>query len=61
MMPTMYVIKPKTAELELWLREHTDGMWYAGGLAIEHRYIHDLLQDIQDSGFVWKKDYEIIC
>lgn len=49
---SIIIFQPLTARARAWLEEHTDGMWWAGGLAVEPRYAPDLAQGLDDDGFV---------
>ena len=35
-----------------WLTAHTDGTWFGSALAVEHRYVADLVAGLRDAGFV---------
>jgi hypothetical protein len=48
---SIVLVTPLTADAREWLHEHTDGQWYAGGLAVEPGYVGDLLSGIIDEGF----------
>ena len=48
---SIVLVTPITPASEDWLREHTDGTWFAGGLVVEHRYAADLLRGEVDEGF----------
>jgi hypothetical protein len=53
---SIVLVTPATHESECWLREHTDGTWFGGGLVVEHRYAADLLQGAVDEGFRLGRD-----
>lgn len=50
---SLYLVIPRTARARSWLQEHTDpsAMWFAGGLAVESRYVSDLTAGMLDAGF----------
>lgn len=41
---------PHTKAAEEWLRNNTDGEWFAG-LVVEHRYAEDLARGLMQAGF----------
>jgi hypothetical protein len=48
---SILLVIPVTPASEGWLRDHTDGTWFAGGLVVEPRYAADLLQGAAADGF----------
>jgi hypothetical protein len=44
------VVVPHEDDVLEWLKEHTDGTWF-GGLAVEPRYVQDLLNGLFEAGF----------
>lgn len=45
------LVTPLHREAAVWLEEHTDGLWHGGGLAVEPRYLGDLIEGIEGEGF----------
>ena len=47
------VLHPLNEAAESWLGEHTDpeAVWWAGGIAVEHRYVEELFAAIEAEGF----------
>jgi len=56
-MPSVYMVIPTTAACRRWLKEHTDGTWLGGALAVEWRYIDGLLAGLQEAGY--EKAYRV--
>jgi hypothetical protein len=48
---TITLVRPHTADVEAWLREHTDGQWFGNALVVEPRYVNDLCQGLFSEGF----------
>jgi len=48
---SVLIVQPLNGEAREWLEDHTDGMWWAGGLAVEPRYIDGLVDGILSEGF----------
>ena len=48
---SIFIVQPLTSRVNDWLHEHTEGTWFGGGLAVEHRYVADLVQGMLDEGF----------
>ena len=49
---TVYLVRPLTGRVSAWLREHTDAdnsTWFGNALAVEHRYISDLVAGMRDA------------
>lgn len=44
------LVRPETDAAREWLEEHTDGLWHCGALAVEPRYLDDLLAGAADAG-----------
>ena len=53
---SIVLVTPATHEADCWLKAHTDGTWFCGGLVVEHRYAADLLQGALDEGFRLGRD-----
>ena len=49
---TIFLFRPVSDNAKDWLEENTDGQWWGGGLAVEHRYAMDLALGMQDEGFI---------
>ena len=49
---TVLLVRALTDSALAWLEEHTDGQWLGNGLAVEHRYVADLVEGLRDAGFV---------
>lgn len=53
--PTVYLLTPKNKRGQRWIDENLNlEPWQFSGksVAIEHRYIHDILADIQEAGII---------
>ena len=63
MMPSVYLIKPLTEQCKVWLGENVseDAMYLGNSLAVEHRYVDNLVMGLRESGFMPGKDFEISC
>ena len=50
---TVYLVRPLTRSALAWLTEHTaeDAQWLGNGLAVEHRYVADLVAGLREHGF----------
>ena len=48
---TIFLVRPLTESALGWLTEHTDGTWFGNALAVEHRYVSDLVVGLRDAGF----------
>lgn len=46
---SIFLFRPLTDEARTWLVEHTDGQWFGGALAVEHRYAADLANGILEA------------
>ncbi len=62
-MPSVYLITPLTPECGDWLRENVteDAMYLGSSLAVEHRYVENLLLALQEQGFKCGRDFEVVC
>ena len=40
------LVRPATDAAREWLAEHTDGQWFGDALAVEPRYVVDLLDGL---------------
>ena len=62
-MPSVYLITPLTPECGDWLKENVseDAMYLGPSLAVEHRYVENLILGLQEHGFKHGRDFEIIC
>lgn len=49
---SLFLVIPFTQEGRDWLNEHIaeDAQWWAGGVAVEPRYVEDILVGAQDDG-----------
>lgn len=49
---TLYILKPNTDEAKTWIDAHIpeDAQRWGGGVAVEHRYINDIVVGIQSDG-----------
>ena len=61
-MPSVYLITPLSPECGDWLKENVsdDAMYLGTSLAVEHRYVENLVLGLQDQGFKYGRDFEII-
>jgi hypothetical protein len=61
-MPSVYLISPLTPECRDWLKENVseDALYVGLSLAVEHRYLEDLVLGFQEHGFKVGHDFEII-
>jgi hypothetical protein len=48
---TLTLVVPKNEAAESHLREHTDGLWFGGSLAVEPRYAPELSAALCRDGF----------
>ena len=62
-MPSVYLITPLTPECGDWLKDNVseDAMYLGLSLAVEHRYVGNLVLRLQEHGFKAGFDFEIIC
>ena len=49
---SIMLVRPLTADVEAWLRAHTEGMWFGNALVVEPRYVMDLVEGLIEEGFV---------
>lgn len=61
-MPSVYLITPLKGECEDWLKGNVseDAMYLGRSLAVEHRYVEDLIGGLLKHGFCYRKDLEIV-
>ena len=61
-MPSVYLIDPLTPECGEWLKENVseDAMYLGLSLAVEHRYVENLILGLHEQGFKRGQDFEII-
>jgi hypothetical protein len=61
-MASVYLITPLTQECEEWLKENVreDAMYLGHSLAVEHRYVEGLIGGLDQQGFTYRRDFEII-
>ena len=62
-MPGVYLIMPLTEQCDDWLTENVgdDAMYLGRSLAVEHRYVEDLVMGLRENGFALGKDFEVSC
>ena len=48
---TIVLVRPLTVDVERWLEEHTEGMWFGGALVVEPRYVEPLVLGMIEEGF----------
>jgi len=52
---TMYLVTPLSDEAKAWVEENVpleDWQWLGNGFGVEHRYIGNLVQGMQEAGLV---------
>lgn len=49
---SFFLVRPVSGLGRDWLDEKTDGTWFGGALAVEHRYIEDLVAGMRGDGLV---------
>lgn len=51
--PTVCVFEPQNDAARVWLSDNVqdDATWALGGVAVEPRFVNDLIAGIEDSGF----------
>jgi hypothetical protein len=56
---TISLLRPVTEQAKEWTRDHIPelAMWWAGAVAIEHRYVEDILFGIHDDGLTVSTDW----
>lgn len=60
---TVYLIVPASDVAKDWLKEHVDenAMWHGNGVAVEHRYVDDILLGMAEDGLLRPVDYEVVA
>ena len=60
-MASVYLITPMTQECKEWLKENVseDAQYLGHSLAVEHRYVEDLIGGLQQQGFKYERNFEI--
>ncbi len=48
---SLALVTPHNANAKAWLEAHTDGQWLGRNLAVEWRYLGDLVRGLEDDGF----------
>ena len=48
---TVYLLNAVNEDAREWLKLHTDGEWLGTALAVETRYVGDLVEGLQEAGF----------
>ena len=51
---SIFIVTPHSSEAKSWLDENVsdDSQWLGGGLAVEHRFIDNLVEGMQNDGLV---------
>jgi hypothetical protein len=49
---SIHLVRPLTECAVSWLDENTDGTWFGNALAVEHRFVADLVAGMRESGLV---------
>ena len=59
--PTVYLVTPLSAQAREWISKHVavESIWFAGGLAVEHRYIDDFVIDMVGDGLIRGEDFDL--
>jgi hypothetical protein len=53
---TVFLLSPQTSEALLHLQEHTgESSWLGDSLAVEHRYVCDIVSALQREGFTVRR------
>lgn len=62
-MASVYLITPLTPECNDWLKENVseDAPYLGRSLAVDHRYVEDLVAGLRENGFMRGKDFEVGC
>ena len=47
---SIVLVYPLTRNAEVWLRENTDGQWFGNAIAVEPRYLGNLLAGMEADG-----------
>jgi len=48
---SLFLVRAHNIDAKAWLVEHTDGQWFGGALAVEHRYAAGLAEGLVADGF----------
>ena len=48
---TIVLVRPQTEDVRQWLVENTDGTWFGGALAVEPRYVGDIVAALVEEGY----------
>lgn len=48
---TICLVRPMRDGALAWLKVHTDGTWFGGAVAVEARYLFDLVAALREAGF----------
>lgn len=53
---SIFMLYPLTTEARVWLTDHLaeDAQWFGGGVAVEHRYVQDVVRGMTADGLVVK-------
>jgi hypothetical protein len=59
---TVYLVVPVSDAAKEWLDVHIDedATWHGNGVAVEHRYIEDILLGMVADGLVRGVDYKVV-
>jgi hypothetical protein len=51
---SVFLLIPVTQSAQSWVEENlqSDAQWFGGGVVVEHRYIWEILEGIQNDGLV---------
>jgi len=54
---SIFLLRPLTPEAQNWIDENIsdDAQWFGSAVAVEHRYIFDIIDGIQDAGLTIRK------
>lgn len=59
--PTVYFIDPLTEAAKEWIKENVvDQNYDEGLLSVEHRYIEDIVEGMQEAGLRLNEDFRVI-
>mgnify|MGYP004456135767 CR=1 FL=1 len=61
MMTSIYLLTPITPEAKEWIEENVseDSQWLGNGLAVEPRYLSDLVSGMSEDGLILSEDFII--
>jgi len=61
MMTSIYLLTPITPEAKEWIEENVseDSQWLGNGLAVESRYLSDLVSGMSEDGLILSEDFII--